>query len=297
MPQPSAAMKIEFTKFIIFWNWEYSCRNDNHIDEYHKILNDKSSYINDRHKALRIMPICRTPLRLPSSRYRKLFGKFEYSLAITDLWGQTSDGKTMCSFYQGAEHILNFIINKKFKYSTPRYFMHERPTKGIISFGGIDKLPVLDEIPEKYKFKIIKYISELRSEKKDILYVDFSANIKTIVESIKYHYDSVHNSKEYTSLIDYHYEHARTATSLSKLPKNVDRNLPRAVGLWMWDYMKERKIQWKMRGKAINAYIEKFQNENAIDLYINKYGDRSQLEKLLTATDKCIQEMKVLSMA
>lgn len=297
MPRPDEKNKIEFTKFIIFWNWEYAMRNDKHINDYNKILNGESINTTNSETLPNNKSKRGVIQGLPSSKFRRQIGELEYSLAQTELWRQASDGRATCSFYQGAEHILNFIINKKFIYRTPRCFMHKKPIKRILSFGGIEKLPVLDEIPEQHKRKILKYISSMREKKQDIIYIDFSANINTIVESIKLHYDILHESKSLTSLIDYRYEQAKTATSLSKLPKNEDKNLPRAVGLWMWDYIKEKQIQWKNRGRAITAYNEKYNNAKNKDLYINKYMDRAQLEKLLAATNRCIQEMKVLPLA
>lgn len=88
-------------------------------------------------------------------------------------------------------------------------------------------------------------------------------------------------------------ERLRGTVGIKRLPKREDRNLPRAIGLWLWDYLQERGFGMSQFAKAKNAFYATYQGVSCA-VRIDGYGDEAQLRTLLLATDKCIHQLAVL---
>jgi hypothetical protein len=88
----------------------------------------------------------------------------------------------------------------------------------------------------------------------------------------------------------------RTRKFFKKIERVRVNDLPRAIGLWLWDYINKKKIPWKHRAKSYAAFRGQYQNPNKQELFIKAYFKDSQLAELLDATNTCIKKMEVLPM-
>ena len=119
-----------------------------------------------------------------------------------------------------------------------------------------------------------------------LLLVDMSKDLKEIISDVKKCYNSFHR------LPDYQHQEStiRSSGNITRLP----RDLPRAIGLWLWDYVDNKKFSWEHRAKAYAAFREKYQNPNNPELFIGGYPKDSQLGETLELANECIEKMEVL---
>ncbi|MBI4806663.1 MAG: hypothetical protein HY795_15670 [Desulfovibrio sp.] len=130
-----------------------------------------------------------------------------------------------------------------------------------------------------------------------IMSIDFSAPLASILSEVKMYYGMVNEVDEiYKEGWDEAcYKEIQRTGALRRRPRE-EKNLTRAVGLWLWDYRVINQIPWKHRAKTYSAFRKDFQNPNKPELFIDKYKSDNQLAELLDATNNCIERMEVLPM-
>jgi len=121
----------------------------------------------------------------------------------------------------------------------------------------------------------------------ELVLVDMNRFVEEIVSDIKKFYNTYHGLPDYQS----QERIIRGSGNIKRLP----RELPRAIGLWLWDYLEERKIAWEFRSKSYEAFRNHYQSSDS-ELFIDGYSQPSQLAMLLDNAHQCIQRMEVLPM-
>lgn len=131
--------------------------------------------------------------------------------------------------------------------------------------------------------------------------IDFSKPLNLILAEIKAAYNFTSDNIQYNKdRVFWPYndeaneENLRHVCALKRLPKREDKNLPRAIGLWLWDYLDAQGKTPEQFYKARNAFYDQYLSrlpDNA------RYEDEGQIKKIYLATAKCIADCDVYSLA
>lgn len=241
----------EYTKFHLFWNWEYAKRNDPE----------------------------------DAKRTIEIFANLE----VRDV-------------YKDSSQLLDAILCSSFK-----YVYYTSSIEHSDSVKLIYREHSWQNSEMRYKFdKLRRELDNCGfSADNDFIQpciIDFSKPLSQVIADIKSEYTAHHCKNKhgviYGNIIHEQSleEQIRSASAIRKLPKQGHRNLPRAIGLWLWDYLMDRGFGMSRFAKARNAFYATYQDENS-KLRVNGYNDESQLKSLMLATDKCIREKSVLPLA
>ncbi|WP_156955696.1 hypothetical protein [Solidesulfovibrio alcoholivorans] len=259
---PRADEKL-INDFYFFWKWEYTKRNERFRDTINLSIE-------------------------MAEELQQCQGEMVYSA-----------GDFLCnhiSLQNGAIHkssddILNDTMSGRlaYKYPTPlpseikMKYVHENAD----TLEAIKAMPGMADLTDR-KIRKLGYLC----------LIDFARPFNDIVDDIR----KLHNRLEYVeSVFDSRIFSNLPMSSIkeegefSRLP-SVDRDLPRAVGVWLWDYVALKKIRWENKARAWPAFRQKFQNPRQPSRFIEKYNTDSQLGELLERTRQCIEEVKVLPM-
>lgn len=123
--------------------------------------------------------------------------------------------------------------------------------------------------------------------------IDFSKSIEAILCEIRleYYYRNRDTAKKQNALRKVLLDSIKRKKGIRKMPK--DPHIPRAVGIWLWDYLHEKEIDIKFKHKSFHAFHDRFHRSDS-KLHIDRYKDDTQLGRLLRSTIKCIEQIKVL---
>lgn len=210
--------------------------------------------------------------------------------------------------YHNASDMISDILLGSFSYKY--YWAMSSP-----AVHSMKELCEMDDMDEFFEKKSERRLSPgtsdmlkangiwLSTDIKRAYIIDFSRPLAEIVAEVKsaYSLETGKFSGDYDNPIWTYYDEAneeclRATTGIKRLPKREDRNLPRAIGLWLWDYLHEKGFSVRQFAKAKNAFYETYQGTKS-SLRVDGYSDEAQLRTLLLATDKCIQQGIVLPLA
>jgi len=153
--------------------------------------------------------------------------------------------------------------------------------------------------PHDYRITELKYDHDLHEvyekditkqcfDGKYVVEIDRSADVNVAIAELKYIHTGV--STDMDELL------IRNNSKLSRFPRE-GRDIVRAVGLWLWDFMRNNSISIHNKSKAIAAFHKKYHTPDNGEIYIDKYHSDSQLAEKLEITTRCIEIMDVLPMS
>ncbi len=243
----SRADTSEYNNFNLFWNFEYTRRNDPKQGE----------------KTIAVMRI--------------LYDEVDI-------------------VYDNSEQMLDFILSGKFTYRViPPFDGSEYSVRKLHSEHHIHGLEMRDEF-DRLRISLIDCGYSPSNAMVQPCVIDFSRPLRQIVADVKSVYAMQHSlaKHEVPAADSIHQdslgERIRADSKIRRLPKRNDRDLPRAIGLWLWDYLHDRNLNGKSFHKAREAFESNYRSKLPVDMYV----DESQIKVLYMATANCIRERTVL---
>lgn len=153
-------------------------------------------------------------------------------------------------------------------------------------------------ISEEYTNEFLDKLESTRHFKKyngtKIVAINFDLDIEAIVSDIRLINASYKQEYELekSAWDESCKRQLKTYCQMRRHPKG-NKNLTRAIGLWLWDFICSNEIMWKNRAKAYKAFHERY---HAVDsaIVLDGYRDDKQLAELLDLAGRCIDKMNVL---
>lgn len=265
--------------FYYFWKWEYTRRNVEYKEKFEFEMETYDEImVHDQLAG------------------ESMFAFGEYLIELSQLEGSQVLPESI--FYRSSDDVIKAIITNKFEYKRPFCLMLPKNIEYSSIFEEFYKEIIESNCFTSGMKKLVSLLSENPEKDIRICIVDFSKPVEDIIDDIK----KIYTMKAYVENRGHHREirndlmaHPKNDDEISRLPKGA-RDLPRAVGLWLWDYVDSKKIQWEHRAKSYAAFHLKFQNPKRPDCFVDKYNKSAQLADLLDKTRQCIEGIKVLPM-
>lgn len=206
--------------------------------------------------------------------------------------------------YLSSSDIIASIVDCSFEYLYEYIPVSEPSTEQIYSLIELydDDDDTLCGINKKQYAFMCQVLQKLFSDEYVPYAINMSKPIELICAEIRSEYEFFHNDSPLTpdcpaerASRNSFSERIRAHSPLKRLPKG-NRNLPRAVGLWLWDYLHNRSFGEDQFYKAATAFHAEYHQANG-SIFIPEYQDDSQLKVLLHATSRCIHDNLVYPMS
>jgi hypothetical protein len=261
----------KFWRFFHFWRWEYTRRNEKYREENNILVTGDIPYSNN--------------------------GAYLHNFGTYCFW--TCDGNDaeffQHKYYFNANEILDDVLNNRIK--------HVFPDPGTC-FKGVIDVPLTKKGMKKFVELYVNHSKLTHTEAYDfrkelgpideyremygkysLLLIDTTQPIERIIAEIKWNLSDDDEPRDMMRI------DISDNCKLSRYPRNGD--LPRAVGVWLWDYVQKHNIPWNHRARAYTAFEDAFKRDTS-KIVISGYNDPKQLSELLDLAKECIEKMEVL---
>jgi hypothetical protein len=186
------------------------------------------------------------------------------------------DHSAMDNQYADAEEVLTAVLQGELKYRIPGF---------VEDYTAV--LPAVFDNGEMRPDWVARLRDKEQPEK--LFAIDLSAPLELILAELTAHYESHHGRFDPLEAFDCQ---LRRRSALKRLPSR-EADLPRAIGLWLWD---QCDLTGEKPAKAIKVFRERFQNAHDADNYLDKYLADADMHRLYTITADCIDQLNVKAM-
>jgi len=194
----------------------------------------------------------------------------------------------MVTYYMslpGSDSIIHDILDNSFDYG---HLIVEKFS------SSIDTTFISEEYTEEFlkKLESTKFFKKTNGTK--VVAINFDLDIESIVSDIRL-INAIYKNEyelEKSAWDESCKRQLKIDCPMKRHPKG-NKNLTRAIGLWLWDYICNNEIRWKNRAKAYKAFHAKYHADNS-EVVVDGYRDDKQLAELLDLAGRCIDKMHVL---
>jgi len=276
-----------------FWRWEYQRRNPFYRDAVNKLADVISSRIKNDNSYY-----CVTlPDLLDSDVHIDRAVRLIRTPFIT---GEAIRDSSLLSYITPDEFLEFVKANKRL----PTFHRDGFSGQELVESGTIEEIsssfsPALFHVPSFY----IDFGNTVEHEKSIKLVVPLDVEI----EVLRLELSCIHAIFAASGEIHYMEQSDATPLSLSVREsmnalrawwreKRSNRraryaSLPRAVGLWLYDYC---ELEGASATKAVEAFLEKYLDDTGSCRFGRQFDDDHLLMKLLSTTRKCVETIEVL---
>ena len=275
-------------KYLLFWLWEYGRR---HSPKNQKIFKSLIKRETSEHAFG------------PTSEGNILY---RFEPPIQPMWVRAD---ARCAFYLSSDEVVTDIASGAFTYrmETSYATIGSYVIPAVVLFSFSQHSSWLKELPAKYGLDHEQY-NRLMKESFEILEKASDATMMTIPnfmdeKEIFANLTAMRNAPPEERIATDQgdkelYEISRLQsekmvlmrrTSLRKVPPESS-NAPRAVGLWLWDYVHQNSVS---QAEAIREFVATYRDKFE-DLGLEKVED-SGLRHFYRRTADCIQQGKIVS--
>ncbi|WP_243366091.1 hypothetical protein [Fundidesulfovibrio soli] len=251
----------DYCLFHRFWAFEYGKRNTDFLDAIKHVFRTSDNEVKQAHK-------------------KKLTS-----------WGFNGWIDYYCHNFEEKIDMLGVIEGtSKIQYPDNPLFLDNNVT--ILSYNGKDEDL---RIPKGHKLKKGQCLAK----------IDFSVSLKALIQSIAEQYEKYHGSEEVVEHQQMNFSdpgdifalERRRISSMEDVSFEID-NIPRAVGIWIWDYVESK---WGVHPPAKNTgfLAEAIETIKSVSPGVNKrYGvsGHQTFSKLYNRTALCINSVRVLTL-
>lgn len=321
----------QFVNFYYFWKWEYTRRNEQYKNKIQRVLsgefnmeeifeNEISWHSKDEYQVSVGDFMLLFPNNFKSEQFKgdnadEEVMSFTFNipnpLPTIESAVDNHDNNTNNFIYSSSEEIIVHTLRNDLEYKFPDLILDRRllksmkyidkevytiiPHKVLDDYtNGVCPLPftgkIIDESWHSYMIERAKKEREAISIKQseEVFIIDLDCDIETAVNELYFFLNLRRGKRDYKMTRDHILKKGTT--------RRKSRDLPRAIGLWLWDYIEQHKISWNHRAKSYKAFDSIFHNPNRQDMYIDAYFTIQKLASLLDITNNCVQSMDVFPM-